>query len=83
MSEASSKALSTPRFTPAVSHRVGDTEWIRPFSPQTRHQRLKDTEREYRTESKLAQRAASPSCRNCQNWAREDRLSDSKGTFGN
>ena len=69
-------------FTPAVPLRVADIEWTRPIIPQTRHQRRKDEVKSYKLEIRQEQRMASPSCRNCQNWDRDDRLSGSKGTFG-
>ena len=69
-------------FTPTVPRRGGDEEWTRPLRPQTRDQRRKDKEKTYRLELRAEQRLTSPSCRNCQNWERDEKLSDAKGTFG-
>lgn len=69
-------------YSPTLPMRGGG-DWIRPILPQTRDQRRKDTDREYRAEAKQAQRLVSPSCRNCRNWEPDERLSGASGSFGN
>ncbi len=70
-------------FTPVVPLRVANDEWMRPLIPQTRHQRRKDTEKNFKREVRTERRLVSPSCRNCRNWEHDEKLSGPQGTFGN